>query len=155
MKRFLVVAFLALAAIAVSSPQASAGNPGGYGFLPYYQPFGAQYDTSIRTPPYFSTNPPVYYGSRHARPYGISPFAAPPMVQSGPGYRSRLRTGFATPPARLAPPLCNSCLSHSKTFKKGSPDQKSADQKSADRELVIGPIRENPFVDTDDRIAQK
>jgi len=141
MKRFLVVAFLALAAIAVSSPQASAQNPGAYGFLPFgfYQPFGAQYGTSIRTPPYFATNPPVYYGSRHARPYGISPFAAPPMVQPSQGYRSRLRSGFNTPPARPAAPLCNSCLSHSKTFQKA----------------VMGQIRENPFVDVDDRIAQK
>ena len=151
MKRFLVVAFLALAAIAVSSPQASAQNTGAYGFLPFgfYQPFGARYDTSIRTPPYFSTNPPVYYGSRHARPYGISPFAAPPMVQPGQGYRSRLRTDFVKPPARPAAPLCNSCLSQSKTFKKGS-----ADQKSAEQSFVMGPVRENPFVDSDDRIAQ-
>lgn len=167
MKRFLVVAFLALAAIAVSSPQASAGNPGAYGYLPFgfYQPFGAQYGTSIRTPPYFATNPPVYYGARHARPYGISPFASPPMAEAGPGYRSRLSSDFVNPPARPAPPLCNPCVSHSKTFKKKSPNQTSADQASADqvtadqqsaeKEFVIGPIRENPFVDSDDRLAQK
>ena len=32
-------------------------------------------------PPYFALHPPVYYGTRYARPYGVSPFAAPPQVQ--------------------------------------------------------------------------
>jgi hypothetical protein len=147
MKRFLVVAFLALAAMAVTSPQASAGNPAGLGFLPFgfYQPYGSQFGTSIRTPPYFTTNPPVYYGARHARPYGISPFASPPMVQPNEGYRSRLRTNFMVPPRQPTAPLCNSCVSHSKTFKKPAVEQK----------FVLGQIRENPFVEPSERIAQK
>ncbi len=145
MKRLLVVAFLALAAIAMTSPQASAQYPGNLGYLPFgfYQPYGAHYGTSLKTPPYFATNPPVYYGARHARPYGISPFASPPMVQPSEGYRSRLRSQFSVPPTGLSEPICNPCVSHSKTV-----------QKSSVTVAVKGPIRANPFVDEVEHIAQ-
>jgi len=150
MKRFLVVAFLAVAATAVSSPQASADYPGNLGYLPFgfYQPYGAQYGTSLRTPPHFALNPPVYYGARHARPYGLSPFSSPPLVQPNEGYRSRLRSKFSVPPARpLDPPqpstLCRPCVSHSKTIKPASND------------VVLGKIQSNPFLDSSERIAQK
>src|SRR6056297_2862504 len=101
MKRFLLVCTVAMAAVACWSSMASAQYPaaGGLGFFPYgfYQPYGARYSNTIRTPPYFATNPPVYYGARHARPYGLSPFASPPLVQADQGYRSRLRTEFLEP----------------------------------------------------------
>ena len=48
------------------------------------------YQNSFRnrlpTPPYFSIYPPVYYGKRFERPYGDSPFAAFPQLQSAPSY---------------------------------------------------------------------
>jgi hypothetical protein len=146
MKRLLVVAFLALAATVVTSSQASAQYPVNYGFAPwgFYQPYGALYGTSIKTPPYFATNPPVYYGARHARPYGLSPFASPPLVAPTDSYRSRLRSKFSVPPPRPSAPLCNPCVSHSKTIKP-----------STDGKIVKGPVLFNPFVEPTDQIAQK
>jgi hypothetical protein len=38
------------------------------------------------TPPYFALHPPVYYGQRFTRPYGVSPYAAWPQLQSNPEY---------------------------------------------------------------------
>lgn len=150
MPKFLVVATIAVAASVVSADKASAQFPGGFGFAPFgfYQPFGARYSTSIRTPPYFATNPPVYYGARHARPYGLSPFAAPPQVQAGVDYRSRMRTEFLEPvvptPDRYRQPLCNPYIHHSSVIK-------------AEPATKLGEVRTNPFVDpTDpaDRIAR-
>lgn len=37
-------------------------------------------------PPYFALHPPVYYGIRYTRPYGASPFASAPQLQSPQGY---------------------------------------------------------------------
>ncbi len=145
MKRFLVVAFLALVATAVTSPRASAQYPANLGYLPFgfYQPFGARFGTSLRTPPYFSLNPPVYYGARYARPYGVSPFASPPLVQPTEDYRSRLRSKFLEPPREPFAPMCNPCISH------------SAAVKPTAKEVVLGSIRANPFVDAGELIAQK
>ena len=139
MKR-LVFAIAAIAALALGSTQtASANHPAGYPFFPFgfYQPYGATYGASLQTPPYFALNPPVYYGARHARPYGISPFASPPVVRAGDDYRSRLRSNFYLPPseyevpAPAAPaPSCNPCVHHAA---KPAPVQ-------------IGEIKTNPFV---------
>ena len=147
MKRLLVVGFLALAATVTSSPQASAQYPSNFGFFPwgFYQPYGARYGTAIRTPPYFATNPPVYYGARHARPYGLSPFASPPLVSPSEGYRSRLRSKFSVPPPRPSEPICNPCVSHSKTIKE-TPERVA---------VAVGPVRTNPFVEASDKVALK
>jgi hypothetical protein len=142
----LLLASLALvfaAAMTAGSSPAAAHGFDGLGFLPYgfYQPYGARYGTSIRTPPYFATNPPVYYGARHARPYGISPFAAPPMAAAGPGYRSRLDSGFMAPPAS-APVLPNPCVSTRAGY--------------SDTQVVKkGEVQLNPFVESSDRLAKK
>lgn len=145
MKRFLATSLLVAAAIVLSFNSASANNFDSYGWLPYgfYQPYGARYGTSLRTPPHFAVNPPVYYGARHARPYGLSPFASPPLVTPGRGYESRLRTQFQQPLVPTPQPLCNPCVSHSKVV----PAKTVA--------VKIGEIRSNPFVDHTDRIAQK
>ncbi len=145
MKRFLVTCLLAVAAVVLTSDSASAQNVGNYGFIPYgfYQPYGARYGTSIRTPPYFATNPPVYYGARHSRPYGISPFASPPVVSAGPDYESRLRIQFQQPQVPTPQPLCNPCVSHSTVFPPKTHLAK------------VGQIRSNPFVEPADHIAQK
>ncbi|MEM6468716.1 MAG: hypothetical protein AAF802_04050 [Planctomycetota bacterium] len=120
MKRFALMLAAVVAAMA-GAEKASANHPaGGYPFFPFgfYQPYGAQFSSSIRTPPYFATNPPVYYGARYARPYGMSPFAAPPMVSAGADYKGRLRSNFYLPaseyempaPAMVTPcqPMCES-----------------------------------------------
>lgn len=141
MKR-IALAMAALALFALSgSEKASANHPSGFPFFPFgfYQPYGAQYRSSIPTPPYFATNPPVYYGARHARPYGMSPFASPPLVSPSAGYRGRLRTDFTPPPAKqISRAVCNPCVSHS----------------GAKKPMVTGLVRSNPFV-TDSQLATK
>ena len=155
MKRFLVVLLLALAAVVSTSDNASAQYPANFGFFPwgFYQPYGARYGNSNRTPPYFATNPPVYYGARHSRPYGLSPFASPPLVLPGGNYKSRLRNQFLQPrvptPGPQSPVIhCNPCVSHSKSVK-------SKDVAASRQPAQIGPVRSNPFVDSIDRIALK
>lgn len=153
MKRFLLAASLAIVASIAGSSDASAQFSGGnLGFAPFgfYQPFGAQFSTSIRTPPYFATNPPVYYGARYARPYGLSPFAAPPQLQAGADYRGRLGTDFLEP-AQPTPgyvprydipapaPLCNPYIHGSTTSQTNE---------------KIGKIQTNPFVEPTERIAK-
>jgi hypothetical protein len=46
-------------------------GPFGHGYQNYYG-----YRGNIPTPPYFAIHPPVFYGERVERSYGISPFAA-------------------------------------------------------------------------------
>ena len=115
------IAFVAaaIAAFAIcGTHSARADQTSLYPFVPFgvYQPYGARFGASMKTPPYFSVSPPVYYGARHSRPYGMSPFAAPPMVSAPQGYHGRMRAGFdepvfETPPAQthMAPPVCGSC----------------------------------------------
>jgi hypothetical protein len=115
MKRLSAPCCLLALTFFIAPSTAAAQNPGQYGFLPFgfYQPYGASYGTSLKTPPYFALNPPVYYGTRHARPYGLSPFASPPMVAAGENYQSRLRVQFQQPrvptpgPAPLGEIRCN------------------------------------------------
>ncbi len=58
------------------------GYGGGYGGAGYGGGM-ASYNSNI---PYFSLHPPVYYGQRFARPYGVSPFATWPQVQASSAY---------------------------------------------------------------------
>jgi hypothetical protein len=144
MKR-IAVAIAAVALLAVGTQTASANFPPAYPFFPFgfYQPYGAQYGSSIPRPPYFATNPPVYYGARHARPYGMSPFASPPMAQAGPGYRGRLATDFYLPPSEYnTPASCvspNPCVTHSASVKVPR---------------KVGEVRSNPFV-SEAKLASK
>jgi len=144
MKRF-VLALAAVAVIGVAgAPTAAAGHPGAYPFFPFgfYQPYGANYANTTPTPPYFALNPPVYYGARYARPYGMSPFAAPPMVETPAGYRGRLRTDFYLPPMATpqppAPPSCNPCVSHS----------------ASKPTVKVGQVQTNPFV-TENQLVKR
>ena len=54
--------------------QAGAAGFGGGGFL------GVRSAQRFEQPPYFARFPPVYYNRIVRRPYGISPFAAPPGI---------------------------------------------------------------------------
>jgi len=146
MKRFLIAAAF-VATVALTTDTVSAQGPSPYGFLPYgfYQPYGAQYGTGIRTPPYFATNPPVYYGARHSRPYGLSPFASPPLVVARDDYRSRLRSQFAHPPVPTPQPLCNPYI---------VPSAEPAVEAIETPKPELGAVQFNPFVDQADRLAK-
>lgn len=155
MKRLLAPCCL-LALAYFCAPSTAAGqNPGPYGFLPFgfYQPYGANYGTSLKTPPYFALNPPVYYGTRHARPYGLSPFASPPMVQAGDNYQSRLRVQFQQPrvptpgPAPRGDMRCNPCLEHPGNV---IVPETTAPVEAEVQVNSVGAVRLNPFVTNDD-----
>ena len=178
MKRFTILAVLVIAAVV--SSRANAGGPAvpspfGFGFQPFgfYQPYGAHYQSRIATPPYFSLNPPVYYGARHARPYGISPFASPPVVTPAANYRSRLRSDFLEPrvptpgpasrfgvPTIGAPcgnPFCGEpanleSLASTQSDEAGPAPVMSVEGR--DRPAA-GVVRHNPFVASEIRVAAK
>jgi hypothetical protein len=157
---------LALAATVLTSDTASAQRPGSYSFLPFgfYQPYGAFYGNSLRTPPHFSLNPPVYYGARHSRPYGASPFASPPLVTAGQNFQTRLRTQFEqprvpTPGPYLRSEPCNPCVSYSNVVK---PPRKIGLVRTnpfvsdpVKPQVETSQVQTNPFVETADRIAKK
>ncbi|MDA9777561.1 hypothetical protein N9D38_03910 [Rubripirellula sp.] len=161
--------FLAIICLLVTSSVASAEHVSLSGFVPFgfYQPYGLSYGTSVRTPPYFATNPPVYYSGRYARPYGLSPFAAPPMLQVSPGYRGELDP--ATAEIRLPESashravLSRAVQSRAVLYKKqvvperhGAVDAQPASQKM-DPVIgsVIGPVRSNPFALTSKSLVKQ
>ncbi|MCA9129137.1 MAG: hypothetical protein KDB22_18745 [Planctomycetales bacterium] len=70
-----------------TSTNASA-DCGGLGAA-YLYGYGGFRNIGVRnfaSPPYFALHPPVYYGQRYTRPYGVSPYAAWPQLQSNPSY---------------------------------------------------------------------
>ncbi len=145
MKRLAVASLIALAVAVFASDTARAGHPAGIGypFYPFgfYQPYGARIGSSLPTPPYFSMNPPVYYGARYARPYGMSPFASPPVVTAPGGYEGRLQHQFQAPPTKLFPPRCNPYLCKSSESTNPYVDKSTVVAPVA----KVGAVRENPF----------
>lgn len=93
MKTSYMVAALLTVTLTVSSAstaqaQIGPGNGLGLSYLYGYQGFPAYSQTTYnRSQPYFALHPPVYYGKRYTRPYGVSPFAAWPQLQSSAGYQ--------------------------------------------------------------------
>ena len=84
---------LAIASMLASfTATAQAQDPHGLGYA-YLFGYGAANAPVVRSfvpaPPYFSLHPPVYYGQRYTRPYGDSPFASWPQLQSAKGYQPR------------------------------------------------------------------
>ncbi len=161
MKRLLVPCCLLVLASFCAPSIAVAQNSGQYGFMPFgfYQPYGANYGTSLKTPPYFALNPPVYYGGRHARPYGLSPFASPPMVGAGENYQSRLRVQFQQPrvptpgPAARGDMRCNPCLEQPGNAIVPKVITPAAEEVQAN---ALGAVRLNPFVANDnEELASK
>lgn len=158
MKRLAVLFVLAVAGVMCSSESAQAQRAAGgfgYPFFPwgFYQPYGARYANAIPNPPYFSLNPPVYYGARYARPYGMSPFASPPVVSAPKGFQGRLRTEFEEPVRDTPPPRCNPYLCKSSVVPQ--PDAKPFVAKTVKQ---VGPVRENPFFSAEadpDKLATK
>lgn len=141
MKKLSLALLFVLVALGVESKSANAQGYG-YPFVPFgfYQPYGAQYSTSIATPPYFATNPPVYYGTRYARPYGISPFAAPPSMATPSSYQGHPAAQNYSAPYYSAPrqPECNPYVCASDTAK-------------SHNKVTKGEIRLNPFVESLDK----
>lgn len=142
--------------------EASAQGGIGFGFQPFgfYQPYGAQYRSSIPNPPYFATNPPVYYGTRHFRPYGVSPFASPPVVSAGNDYRSQVAPmnqrrvgGMISNPYICKSDSPSASVSQNAIAK---PDQKAeVELASIAVDFQPGKIQSNPFVLGDVRVARK
>jgi len=82
MKNILTIA-IAVAAMAFFASEQVAAQGFNNGYL-----FGTGVNQSFigggsrfQAPPYFATFPPVYYNGIVRRPYGISPFAAPPGIE--------------------------------------------------------------------------
>jgi len=134
---------------------ASAQGLGAAGFQPFgfYQPYGVRYRSSTATPPYFALNPPVYYGTRHFRPYGISPFATPPQVSAPAGYqgqagssgvRSRTYQGPTSNPF-----ICSTCDNGSseKTETVSANSAWTGETLAAKRTFQPGKVQTNPFVE--------
>ncbi len=70
-----------------------------------------QFRNRLPAPPYFSVYPPVYYGERHERPYGESPYASWPLLQASSDYSARPKQApiqFVNPHVPSATP-CASC----------------------------------------------
>ncbi|NND98712.1 MAG: hypothetical protein HKN47_15435 [Pirellulaceae bacterium] len=142
MKRLVIATVVVLSAAICFSDSANAQQPGWAGFQPFgfYQPYGARIGSTLGTPPYFATNPPVYYGARYARPYGMSPFASPPVLSAPAGYQGRLRSTFQQTPLSAPVILPNPHVSKSKTIRRAVAKK--------------GDVQLNPFVLSDNKLAQ-
>lgn len=166
--RLAVVIAVAVAAMATEShalAQCPGGfGGGGFGFQPFgfYQPYGIQYRSSVPTPPYFSVNPPVYYGTRHFRPYGLSPFAAPPQVSASSNYQSQSGASGIRQ-RQYGGPVSNPfiCVSNTGSDRANRTGDSQPDQRSTNDELVTkrsftaGQIQNNPFVDPEVHFAKR
>ncbi|MEM9644834.1 MAG: hypothetical protein AAF989_07560 [Planctomycetota bacterium] len=149
--------FLIAVAITFASAQdASAQYPGGvgFGFQPFgfYQPYGVQYRTRTATPPYFALNPPVYYGARYSRPYGISPFASPPVVGAPESFKGRLRSDHAEGLWREGAPRQQGSAGCCNPFIHASSSQPAAEMLVAVKPKK-GAVRRNPFVVPEEQIV--
>lgn len=138
LRRILLPALALLAGLVGTAPANAYDGfqnfPFGFG---YYQPYGIRYRNSVPTPPYFAVNPPVYYGARHTRPYGVSPFASLPEIQTGSDYRSRPAVDFVVPPQSapmMNPHCCASVVSEGPQL-----------QHVVETPALVGPVRENPY----------
>jgi hypothetical protein len=89
--KVLIPCFL-LVAMSAASAQAQHGWGGlGFSYLYGYNAFGnTSASTYNQSMPYFSVHPPVYYGKRYTRPYGVSPFAAWPQMQPNSSYAPQM-----------------------------------------------------------------
>ena len=141
--------------------QGFAGNAFGFQAFGFYQPYGIQYRSTVANPPYFAVNPPVYYGQRYYRPYGVSPFAAPPQVVAPESYQAipepaSLRLRHIGPVGSpVANPHCPTTLCDNEKAKSGAENEELAAESAAPRhELQVtevataGPVRSNPFFDS-------
>ena len=144
--RTIFAAVLTIAIFLGNSKEVSAEQVAVPGFLPYgfYQPYGVAYGNSVRTPPYFSTNPPVYYGGRYARPYGLSPFAAPPLLQPAANYRGKVSAN-ATRVKLPESASQRAAISERAISVRLSDYRNRVANAEKGSGHVLGPVRSNPF----------
>ncbi len=151
MKKTILTIGLALTGTMTAGRADAFHGPGNLGFLPFgfYQPYGVRYSNSVRTPPYFALNPPVYYGNRYARPYGDSPFASPPLLTAPAGYHAHPAAEFVRPAAMPGREICNPFVGEL-----GATNTLAADEfvttagTPENAANTFGPVRFNPFVDS-------
>ena len=86
----LILSIAAVLAVGNFAPSVQAQGPYGFQFG-YAQGYQNSFRNRLPTPPYFAIYPPVYYGKRYERPYGDSPYAAFPQLQSAPDYHPVLK----------------------------------------------------------------
>lgn len=127
---FTAAMFLLLGSISI--PASAVGYPN-LGYFGSYQPYGIQSRTRVATPPYFALHPPVYYGNRHVRPYGLSPFASLPQVAAPGSYQGRIDSDFVTP--THSNPYCESVTAGASTVPASKTTRKN------------GLVRTNPFAE--------
>ncbi len=89
-----LVFFLALLCLPSLVPSSARAFDGGNGLgMAYLFGYGSnnvgRMHSYVPSPPYFALHPPVYYGQRYTRPYGLSPFAAWPQLQPTAGYHGQ------------------------------------------------------------------
>lgn len=157
MKKISLIIALTLLSVTTAGRADAFNGHGNLGFVPFgfYQPYGIRYSTTVRTPPYFAVNPPVYYGPRYARPYGESPFASPPLLSAPTSYQVQPAAQFVPPPKTIGHEVCNPFVGGmSVSDKPASSDVVStvggtAASLEVSRE-TIGPVRINPFTATDE-----
>jgi len=85
MKKFALGLLIASVISLRASTSAEAQDPFAFQFG-YTLGYQNSFKYRVPAPPYFSVHPPVYYGKRYARPYGESPYASWPLLQSNPSY---------------------------------------------------------------------
>lgn len=83
MKRMLILAIAVVALVFTTSDASAQSYNNGYGFgtgigQSFIGGFGG--GSRFTAPPFFAQHPPVYYNGIVRRPYGISPYAAPPGI---------------------------------------------------------------------------
>ena len=81
--RILLSLAIVMTTMAMYSSSSDAQYNDGYRFgsgLRFSRGFCGGCYTPREQPPYFAKYPPVYYSGKVSRPYGISPYAAPPGV---------------------------------------------------------------------------
>ena len=110
-RRFCLSALFASIWFAGSGRPAQAFEPGFSFAFGYSLGQANQFRNRLPAPPYFAVYPPVYYGQRHERPYGESPYASWPMLQSNEDYTARPKQSpvqFVNPHVPSTTP-CTSC----------------------------------------------
>lgn len=149
-----IVCLAGLALLMPNEVRAGSPFPGsafGHGYYGgvgnFANPYSFPSSTSVSTPPYFAVHPPVYYSARHARPYGMSPFAAPPMVAPSSTYHGRLESEFVRP-VMIENPYCEVPGGCAEEVVPVPAESVQA------RAPTRGPVRENPFAAEPPQLAR-
>ncbi|MCU0708784.1 MAG: hypothetical protein MUF23_10875 [Pirellula sp.] len=158
MKSVVFAIFVALGACEVS--QAQVMDPI-YGF-PFGYTLGAQWSLRNRlpAPPYFSIYPPVYYGKRHLRPYGESPYASFPLLGQIPDYSPVPAEAYAGIPRTIPNPHAPCCAggeSGSVDTSDASPDNSVdapkvnvvAERKQGSMKIIVNPFAREQVANKD------